>query len=263
MTCLPAELGLLARLLGAETLIGVPNPFQGWMPDEIEAALAKAQQRLFGRGILMVEGDQLLINPGVALLLASCLLAPAVFVQTYTRAGGAPTERYYYANDKICAEMNIRRRPDVVCDLSAHRNPVALFQRTIEVFRVAEQAAPAAPGGILAQQALARARAAAVDAGAAEAAVCLIDAGLDGVTATALAQTLAHPIANGSFVALRRPDQAWETEGLSLLEGTNGLWSLRSRVGEHLVEVRPCTGQSAHLALRAAFNWALPVSLHM
>ncbi|MFN3761980.1 MAG: ESX secretion-associated protein EspG, partial [Anaerolineae bacterium] len=53
-------------------------------------------------------------------------------------------------------------------------------------------------------------------------------AGVPSASAEALARTLANPRQNGALVAMGLRQGVWDTGGLGMLEGENGLWLLRS-----------------------------------
>lgn len=59
-----AELAYLSALLGAETLVGMEDPFRGLLADEVGAALRQARERLIGRGWLTLRPDGSLLADG-------------------------------------------------------------------------------------------------------------------------------------------------------------------------------------------------------
>lgn len=52
LQCSTIELYTLASLVGGEMLVGVPDPFQGWLREEIELSMQKARQTLIQRNVL-------------------------------------------------------------------------------------------------------------------------------------------------------------------------------------------------------------------
>ena len=261
ITCSAREMTFLAGSLGADTLLGVADPFVGWLADEIEQAGEQTQATLAGRKFIEIQPDGgIVMDVAVAALVGTCAFPDASFVVTFTPAGGEAVTRHLYVTPQLAVEQVAVTGPDTAYRLMALENGKAAYQRILQIFGLNGQQAVSASGGELPEAGLVRARSAAAEAGLEEAQKVLQKAGLGEDAAAALAETLSNPIANGALVALARQETAWDVAGLGLLEGENGLWRLRAftRDGENWVEARSCDADEARQAVRRVMNRVLP-----
>ncbi len=78
ITCTPAEAAFLASLLGAHTLLGLSDPFHGWLADEIGEAWERARTTLAERRYLEVAAEEnLVIDTMVAALIGTWAFSQA------------------------------------------------------------------------------------------------------------------------------------------------------------------------------------------
>ncbi len=261
ITCSAQEMVFLAGLLGADMLLGLEDPFWGWLAEEIEAAWQQAREALAARRFIEVQPDgSIVMDVAVATLVGTCAFPEASFLLTVTPAGGAPTVRYFHLTRHLAVEQ--APEPEGY-RLTALEDPASVFERVTAMLGLDDQ--PAAPGGSgrLRGTELTQARTLIEDSGPEAAQAALERAGLGSETAVALTETLARPTRNGALVALARREVTWEVAGMGLLEGENGLWRLRAftRRGEDWVEVIPCTAGEAREALRRVMDRVLPEPL--
>jgi len=261
ITCSAQEMVFLASLLGADTLLGIDDPFMGWLADEIEEAWQRARTALVERRFIEVQSDGgIVMDIAVAALVGTCAFPEASFILTVTPAGERTDVRYFHLTGYLAVEQA------VVNDgyrLTALEDAQAVFMRMTGLLGLHNQQATPGTGGALAEERLLQARTLACESGIEAAQSALHQAGLDPDTAAALAKTLAHPVRNGALVALARREFTWEVAGLGLLEGQNGLWRLRAftRGGENWVEATPCDAAEACEAVRQVMNRVLPEPL--
>lgn len=258
ITCSAQEMVFLASLLGADMVLGVDDPFTGWLADEIEEAWPRVRAGLAERRFIEVQDDDnVVMDVAVAALVGTCAFPEASFVLTVTPAGGTADARYFHLTRHLAVEQT--READGY-RLTALEDGQAVFARITDLLGLQNQ--PAAPGaaGELLEEHLTQASSLAGESGGKEAQRVLQQAGLDAGTAAVLAETLAHPVRNAALVALARRETAWEVAGLGLLEGQNGLWRLRAftRHGENWVEAIPCNADEARQAVRQVMNRVLP-----
>jgi len=261
ITCSAQEMAFLAGSLGADTLLGVADPFMGWLADEIEDAWKQAQSALAGRSFIKVQPDGgIVMDVAVAALVGTCAFPDASFVVTFTPAGGETVTRYLHVTKQLAVEQAAVSEPVAAYRLVALENGEAAYERVLRIFDLDGQRAVSSPGGELPEAGLIQAREAAADGGLKEAQRVLREVGLSRTTAAALAETLVNPVANGALVALARRETAWDVSGLGVLEGQNGLWRLRAftRGEENWVEAIPCDAAEAREAIRRVMNRVLP-----
>lgn len=273
------ELNVLAGLMGADTLVGVPDPCAGWLAEEVQAAVATAREQLTRQRLLAEDaGGRAVIDAPLALMVGACAFPQASLLLTHTTAaaGGRDcTTRVYtfHVTRQLCVQLTSHSPP--LCELRAYPDAAAVYRRVVALLGLRDQPAPAATGGILPEAALVRARTLAAqtvhgvqatpgapsERGTGAATAALRQAGLDSDTAAALAGALARPVANGSLATLVGRGDTWETGGVGFLAGDGGLWHLRphTRSGDTWVEVRPCTGAELQHEVCRVMNQALPV----
>jgi len=259
--CSAQEMAFLASSLGADTLLGVDDPFTGWLTEEIEDAWERTQAALAERDFIEVQSDGgIVMDVAVAAMVGACAFPDASFVVTFTPSGGEMVTRYLHVTGQLAVEQTATAEPAAAYRLTALEDGKAAYHRILQVFGLNGQRAVSSPEGKLAEAGLIQAREAAAGARTEEAQKALREAGLTDATAAALAETLSDPIANGALVALARQETTWDVAGLGLLEGQNGLWRLRAftRGGENWVEVIPCDAAKARKAIQRVMNRVLP-----
>ncbi|MDY7077909.1 MAG: hypothetical protein SXV54_13420 [Chloroflexota bacterium] len=261
ITCSAQEMVFLAGSLGADTLLGVDDPFMGWLADEIEEAWKQAQVALAERRFIEIQPDEgIVMDVAVAAMVGTCAFPDASFVVTFASASRETMTHHLHVTRQLVVEQIAVAEPAATYQLMALEDGEAAYHRILEVLSLDGQQAVPSSGGKLPEAALSQAREVAAEAGLEEAQKVLQDAGLTDTTVAALAETLVDPIANGALVALARQETTWEVAGLGLLEGQNGLWRLRAftRGGENWVEVIPCDVTEAREAIRRVMNRVLP-----
>ncbi|MDQ0285169.1 hypothetical protein J2Z49_000259 [Desulfofundulus luciae] len=260
LTCTPVELTFLAKLLGAETFLGIQDPFRGWLADEIEAAWLKARESLAARRFIEVEPDGgIIMDSVVAALVGACGSPDASYALTYTSGGEETYSCCFHVTRNLGVEITTRGEPPV-CELTALDGFEAVYQRVCEIFGLADQEAPVASKGELLETALFEARRIAGESGVEAASAFLRQAHLNQAIAEALAATLAQPVGNGALVTMSWQDGTWKVDGLGLLEGDNGLWLLRSFVKKDAkwVELIPCSAEQACVEIKRMMERVLP-----
>lgn len=261
VSCSTVELAFLASLLGADSLIGIPDPFDNWPPDIVEAAWNEARQALAGRRIIALGDDGAVhVDEAVAALVGTCGFAEASFLVTYTPVDGDTAYHHFHIIGSSAVEVTLAEPAAPSCTLLEVEDAARVLNRVAALFRLGEQAGPVVPNGSLPGPALRRARTLIWEQGRPAAEAFLTQAGLHPETAAALALSLDRPKGNGALVAIPADRLAGEVDGLGLLEGENGLWLLRNvtRRGAQWVDVVPCSAEALRDFVRAIMSRALP-----
>lgn len=260
ITCTPTEATLLASLLGASTLLGVQDPFVGWLTEEIAEAWTRAQTALTARRVLTVETDgALTLDPAMGVLLHTWAFPLASCILTRSLPGGTAETRYFHIGQNLAVEQT---QVDDAVEVAALPDATAVFGRIAHLLGIVAQRA--APGGRARLPEVTFRAARAQATGDREVTVAALrGAGLTEETAYALAASLRHPVLHGALVALARRPTAWEVGGLGLLDSAGGLWQLRAftRDGTAWVEATPTDAAGLQTTLRRAMNRVLPVPI--
>lgn len=251
------ELFCLGMLLRGQRLIGIPEPFPGWLTEEIEELLPEIRKGLQARGIVREAADgsvtiEAALEPA---LRAVVLCAVAVIATLSTPQMTVAEQRMFYFKRPQLAELRGpetegERRFYTLHTLDGH--PTTLLEQLVTWWSVLEQPAPECPPAALGEAGLAEACKIAAEKGAAAAAAHLAINGVNGETAAALAETLATAKKNGALVITGRGAAGWRTENCGLLEGENGLWRLHSleQGSQRLVECVPCEASTFRIELQ-------------
>lgn len=239
-TCSAVELALLARLQGADALLGLPDPFPGWLAEDVAEAWNAAAAALTKRGILAVSpAGPVIADRVIAALLRTWSGAEAAFIVRRRSGDGPAQEWYYFVRERAVIEQ-WAPDPATVC-LRDRGETAALPACVISAMGLAaQQPAPYAPAELLlsAWQHVLTTR------DAEEAARRLEAAGVNRSTATALARALLHATPAAALVGLAPRGLTWDVGATGALAGPDGLWAwrLRRSGAEERVVVAPATG---------------------
>lgn len=89
------QLYYLGALTGSQLLIGVRDPFYGWLTEEIIEKLKDVQVDLIRQGVLLVNGDQLVVVPQLIPYL-QIIASPQVVIATSCVLDNSPTKNVIY-----------------------------------------------------------------------------------------------------------------------------------------------------------------------
>jgi hypothetical protein len=257
LVCSSVELYTLASLLGGEMLTGLPDPFPGWLTEEIQAAMEEARQSLTTRGILAPREDGQMVMDVVAAALVGTLVSPqAVFILTVTGPEPPPRQVNLYYRVPLTVAMERREENWALGFLP---DTAAIARRVQELWHLGPQKAVRASSFSLSEKEMEQVRQARV-LGEKEVLSHLEKAGVPPASARAMARTLTAPRQNGAMVALCSRQGVWDTGGLGILEGENGLWLLRSfsRQGANWIECVPRSGQQLMAEVETLLHRFLP-----
>lgn len=256
-SCSSSELYTLASLLGGETLIGIPDPFPGWLTEEIHAAMEQARQSLIMRGILAVRDDGQIVMDVVAAAFIGALVSPqAVFIITATTPDQPSRQINLYHRPPLTVSME-EREGNWMLTFIPNTTPIA--SQVHELWHLGAQTAVQATSFTLPEDEMSQ--------------ICqmraleeeqilnrLRHAAVPLASAQAMARTLTAPRQNGAIVALSSRQGIWDVGGLGMLEAENGLWLLRSfsRQGANWVECIPRSGKQLMAEIETLVNRFLP-----
>jgi len=214
-----AELYLLSMIANGETLIGVRDPFVGWLTEEIGEQLESVRGDLRVRGCVVTRDAGVEIEPSLAPLIAALAAPRIAVIVTRHHPGHDLEERAYHIGRTSTVKLSQHGQ-------HYQLEPMADSAIAADIcgwWGLHNQgAAPGVPFK-LEQAALLAARDAAHDEVAAAALLSE-----SGATAATFAATLHAPQINGSLAALRRGATGWEVSGIALLASASGLWRLRA-----------------------------------
>jgi len=256
-TCSTIELTYLASVLGTEALVGVPDPFIGYLTEETEAAWAAARTALGERGVIALSPAGLpAVRADVARLVRICGQPDGSLMLTCTHGEGEAMACYLHTAEGLTVEQHASTE---AASLRALTDSSQVWHRVRELLRLTDRPSPGScPAATLPPAELASLRAMAFEQGALAAAAHLSQMGLPADTARLLSETLCRPVSNGSAISLIHRHGEWLAEGVGILEGENGLWLLRHSSPDMLLAT-PATGADAAEAVSRLVTDALSV----
>jgi len=234
----PPELFTLASLLGGKTLIGIPDPFPGWLTEEIQQTVQAAQSSLVHKNYLRVEGDELKMDALVAALIGTLIQPQSVLLFTLSQRSAPLHQEGLYHRPPFIVHLSPQQDDYQVYPLAESEVNTLLRQRWGPQ---TESAAPGQPFA-LPETELLGIRQALGGAPSASALQILQRAGVSEDSAMAFLSTWQTAQRNGALVVMRQRD-TWQVNGLGFLESANGLWRLRSfqSNAQDWVECLPCS----------------------
>jgi hypothetical protein len=241
LTCTGAELYYLGAALGGTTLLGVRDPFPGWLTEEIVEAMPAAQAALAQRGYLssQIDGTSVMSEP-VAALLQAAIAPVSSFIGNMTLAEDMIEQRAFHLAGAMAVEIALQ--PPDSYHLTALKGPDGIEQQLDAWWAIGAQSAAPSSAANMPESALVEASKQARQAGAAAASTALVEAGVPHLVAEVLSATLASPRLNAALVALRPGMHA--VSSVAFLDGGPGMWRLRAfeRDDQPWVEAIPCSG---------------------
>lgn len=255
LTCSLPELFTLAAFLTGEVIIGVPDPFSGWLVEEIEEAVEQAYHTLAERQYLRIQPDgTLFIDTDVALLVGTVTHPQVLFMVTDMPADGRGQRVNYYHRSPVTVALTIEEEQVLLKALPTE----TLTDAVLRVWQMQEQnPAPAAPFSIP-EDALRQAKEALP--AREKARQILQNAKVPSDHAEALVDALAHPKRTATLAAIRSHPNRWEAQGMVALEGPKGLWLLRSFSRNQIpwVECIPCSAAKMQEEVQSLIQRMLP-----
>lgn len=236
------EYALLGGIMGATSVLGVPDPFPGLLAEEIRERLTVIRGELQTRGLIHIRRDnRIVIEPHLAALISPCAFPEVTFLLTLNRPDRAPAQFYFFATGQGVVEMRAADAQPASVELAQLAGADAIHPRCCELLELQQLPELDLPAGEIAQATVVRAREAAIHSGTAAAVQVLVEGGLQKEVAEVLAETLARPVLNASLVSLCQTGQGWKSSGFGLLTGEKGAWRLDAtlRDGARLVRFTP------------------------
>lgn len=248
ISCSLPELFTLASLLGGEVVIGVPDPFSGWLVEEIEEVAEKAHHTLVERNYLSVQPDgKILMDAVVAALVGTITYPQAILIVTDTTPDRESRRINLYHRSPMTIALTVEEERVVLKPLPTE----AIADEILKTWQIlAQKPAPATPFSIP-EEILRQAKESLPSEE--EARRFLEEAEVAPADAGALVEALAAPRRSGTLVAMRRHRENWDVKGVVALEGRNGLWLLRSFSRNQIswVECVPCSATKMQEEVRS------------
>jgi len=254
--CSDRELFYLSALIGGETLLGVRDPFPGWLIEEIQDAMTDVQRALSERKVITIQPRGVVVaDKDVEALVSVVALCDAMLITTLATSRQEAWQRTFYFKGATAVELASAEGNEEYSISQLDGQVESIAEEIASWWKLANQ--PAAEGKPIRteENVLTQARHLTVGQGANNALDYLVGTGISKDSARPLAETFASASKNGVVVMLRRRVSAWQTGSVGMLESNNGLWHLRSfdQAGQAMIECIPCSAPMLRAELRNLF----------
>ena len=236
------ELWLLLSQYGPAYVLGMENPYLGWLADEIESAHHQAVDSLLARGLARPLTDETIDVDDQLLAMAEACVHPihSVVLQV-SQANGQGEQRYIHFTDGLIVDHQVTGLDQHV--LSSYASRTALLESMSTIFRLNSGTRGRGSAFQLPETALYQAAELAASGRPDEISVVLKEAGLQKPDIEALQAALTHPVANVSLAVIANqgnPDTQ-HVRGFGILESEADLWLLCpfDQLGQPKVEFIP------------------------
>lgn len=236
------QLWLLLAEYAPITVIGIENPYQGWLVEDIEADAEKSIQALKDQGLLnSTDNDSFELLPDLRLAVDLIAKPQTILITLDSSTGEFQEQTYYYLGKQESVRMlreadklrleRIPNRPSLL-DLLLNDLPLPETPLSSTAFNL--------PEDILFQ-----ASAMAVQNNYPEALSLLDESDLTDSARNELMEALQSRQANASFAILKNPSDAGtqKVTGFGILAGGNRLWRITpaNKPGNTRIEFFPTT----------------------
>lgn len=262
ITCTRTEAAFLASLLGADLLIGLDDPFRGWLADEIEAAWEEAKSALAQRQFIRIEEDGgIVMDTTVAALIGVWAFADASFLLRLTTWPHAEHTVAFHVVPPLSVEVHVEEEQ---CHLTPLEDAMAVYQRIVTLCQIETPSSLPDIRLYIEENVLSEALTRAQEEETTKVAQFLQQhSSISAQGAEVLADTLSHLVRSGMLVGMARRSTTWEVDSTGFLVGQNGLWCLRSinHKGTPRFECRTCTPEGFYERVRRVMDRLLPEPL--
>jgi hypothetical protein len=246
VTLTTAELWLLLSQSGPAFVLGMENPYLGWLADEIEGAHKQAAESLLERGIAQKMTDETLEVDDMLMALVSTMSHPQhSLVLQISSPNGESEQRYIHFSENLIIEH--RALPLDQHELFTYPDQQLLINYLINSLHLDPQIEGHGNAFQLPEANLFQAVELVANGKPNEIISLLRDAGLTKSEAAALQKTITNPIANASLAVIANqgdPDTQ-HVRGFGVLQSSTDLWLMCpfDRVGQPQIEFIPINAE--------------------
>lgn len=239
------ELWLLLSQFGPAFVLGVQNPYQGWLTEEIEAAHRQAAVSLLERGLAQAMTAETLDVDDDLMVMARAITHPEHTVILQRSAGDASRQHYFYCADHAVVERVEAGKDKHLVSILASRD--ALAARILAEIDLTVAAGCRGEAFQMPENALFQASEGMVKGEPQRVEDALKDSGITAEQAAALKEALAATAFNGSIVVIanQNDSETQHVRGFGILAGAEDIWLMAPVDGQSqpCIELRPTPAQ--------------------
>lgn len=236
------EFWFLLQQFSPAVILGMENPYLGWLVDEIKTAQRKTLKSLLDRDLVRkISRDEIELDDVLATMIGVCAHPDHSLVVQFQNGSSKNIQRYvHFENGLIVEQFEFEPGHH---RLTAIKDREALIAHLNDFLRLSTLAVSRGGKFRLPEDALFEARSLCNEGHTRKAFNKLKKIGLSEEKATTLTTALSKPVANSAFVVLSNRNNAdvQHVKGFALLESENGLWVMLpyDKSGEKMVEFIP------------------------
>ncbi len=235
------ELTFLAALLDGDSLLGVEDPFLGWLSHQVEEEWGRLAPKMEADRLFSRSPDgELFVEPEIAKMIRTCCFPTGcVMLSHWQKAGGTTTHAYYLTPDIIVEKVDLE--PLVNCKLSVLDNPTEVVEKIRNILPSTSDLNNGKQGG----EVLASVIESIKDQEETDR-----DTSLSLLTESfpnfkkpdIFVDDLAKPVSYSILILTNLKEGDYKTNGFSLLRGEKRLWKMRAfnKKEEEWLEINSC-----------------------
>ena len=242
------ELWLLFSLFGPAVILGVKNPYLGWLMDEREEAQKDALLMLVDRDLVrVVSEDEIAVDDVLTQMVDTCVSPRHTLILQTQGADASENGRQrfiHYGSHMIVEHATLSAQQH---HLTAIKDNSVLIDYITPLLRLDTLAQSKGKRFQVEEKILFEARKLCENKSDQEALSLLLESGLDDKVASALVSTLNGPVSNSAAVVVvnRVERNTQHVRGMAILEGERDVWIIRpyDRNGSAYVEFTPANAE--------------------
>ncbi|HPC07079.1 MAG TPA: ESX secretion-associated protein EspG, partial [Anaerolineaceae bacterium] len=236
------ELWLLLRQFGPAFILGIEDPYPGWLAEEEADAHRKAAENLLSRGLAKASDEKTIDVDDALYEIAAIIAHPQhTIILQISSSKGDGSQRYYYLSGNQVVERELLEQDSHLLRRTAAGN--SFLKGLAELMHPASALQGNGEEFLISQDALYKASELAAAGDLPGLAEVVSNSGLSLEQASALQSALLHTAANASIavVANMGDPETQHVSGFGILESEHDLWMMAPCEihGQPYVELKP------------------------
>jgi hypothetical protein len=245
----PIEMTYLARLIGADGLFGIGDPFFGWLTEEIREAWEGTHKALEEKGVLrQAEDGRLVVDMLAGGALAVCAKPDASFLVSNRRDGEDEQPIVFHKTAGLCVEHPLTYEPNVEISLLLYESPRVLAESIVAGLSLGE-GNNTGEGTIRTTMGSLWIVVERAEKGGENMGKVLAEVEIKGQLTDKLEETLSSSFYMSSLLKTARRGEDWSIEGLAFLGSEDWFWIIEPdmRDKDISVSISPTSPEEARV----------------
>lgn len=249
------EMFFLALLAGADHMIGLADPFQGYLTEEIEEEWLHLKEEMRGKGYIYEDATGLYLDEAVDFFIQGCVSANTFGYFFCAHQGEEAYESFiYFGTETVMEKQSLPDAPGY-SRLLLLESADAARQKAFDRFRFQKESGSAMHSLQMPNHLFQEWRRKAKDHTQGEIERAFSIYGGSNEAAAALAATLQHQQCEGQWMFMTWKNQQWLLNRVTFISGANGSWLIRleEREDQDWVHLNACSQDELQRMLQSGF----------